>query len=108
MSGRVEEGQALARKVLDCANALHQLRSESHYNLARAYAISAREDPDFVSGAATHLWWVLTAHPDYQHYYMQDSTFDNVRDQIDRELRLKPDPAEEYRRAVADRLAQPN
>ena len=108
LSGRVEEGQALARKVADCANALHQLRSEAHYNLARAYAMSAREDPEYVSRSATELWWALVAHPDYQHYYIQDSTFDSVRDQIDRELRDKPDPVDEYRRAVADRLVQPH
>jgi hypothetical protein len=108
LSGRVAEGQALARKVVDCANELHQLRSEAHYNLARSYAISARENPDVVARAASELWWVLVANPDYQHYYIQDSTFDSVRDQIDRELRDKPDPVDEYRRAVANRLVQPN
>jgi serine/threonine protein kinase/tetratricopeptide (TPR) repeat protein len=105
LNGRVQEGQAQARRALAYANEVHQLRSESHYNLARAYAISAHDDPRFVSLAANELWWVLLAHPDYEHYYFQDSTFDSVRDQIDRELRLKPDPRDEYRRRVAARLA---
>ena len=105
LSGRVQEGQVQARKTLAYANELHQLRSESHYNLARAYAISAHDNPRFVSLAANEIWWVLVAHPDYEHYYFQDSTFDSVRDQIDRELRLKPDPADEYRRRVAARLS---
>ena len=105
LSGRVQEGQTQARKALAYANEVHQLRSESHYNLARAYAISAHDNPRFVALAANELWWVLVAHPNYEHYYFQDSTFDSVRDQIDRELRLKPDPAEEYRRRVAARLS---
>jgi eukaryotic-like serine/threonine-protein kinase len=105
LSGRVQEGQAQARKALAYANEVHQLRSESHYNLARVYAISSHDNPRFVSLAANELWWVLVAHPDYERYYFQDSTFDSVRDQIDRELRLKPDPADEYRRRVAARLS---
>ena len=35
----------VARGVLGFSNAVHQLRGESHYNLARAYAVSARNDP---------------------------------------------------------------
>ncbi len=105
LSGRVQEGQAQTQKALAYANEVRQLRSESHYNLARAYANSAHDNPRFVSLAANELWWVLVAHPDYEHYYFQDSTFDSVRDQIDRELRLKPNPRDEYRRRVAARLA---
>jgi eukaryotic-like serine/threonine-protein kinase len=108
LSGRVQEGQAQARKALSYANKLHQFRGECHYNLARAYAISARDNPHFVSLAADELWWALVAHSDYQQYYIQDSTFDSVRDQIDREFRLKPDPADENRRRGAARLIQAN
>ena len=45
LGGKVEEGRALARKALDLANALKQYRAESHYNLARAYAICAKRPP---------------------------------------------------------------
>ena len=86
----MEEGRALARKALDLANALKQYRAESHYNLARAYAICARNDPQLIGQTAGHLWSVFVSNPLYQSYYAQDSTFDPVRDQIAVALRASP------------------
>jgi eukaryotic-like serine/threonine-protein kinase len=106
-AGRAEEGRAVARKVLDFANALHHLRSESHYNLASAYAVSARTDPQFVPLAANELWWAFVAHPVYQDHYLRDPTFDLVRAQVDHEFHAKPDPSEEHQRLLAARAVQP-
>ena len=75
-SGKAQEGQVLARKTLDLANAVHQLRGESHYSLAQAYAALARTDHQFVARAADELWWVFVANPASQGRYLQDIAFD--------------------------------
>ena len=41
LGGKVQEGRALARRALDLAIELKQYRGESHYNMARAYAVCA-------------------------------------------------------------------
>ncbi len=105
---RVQEGQSVARKALACANALHQLRGESHYTLAGAFAVSAQTDPQYVPLAAKELWSALVTNPVYQDHYLLDRAFDPVRAQIDQEVQLKPDPTDEYRRLVAARMAQSN
>ena len=83
IGGKAEEGHVLARKTLDLANALNQLKSESHYSLAQAYAALARNDHEFVAQAADELWRVFVANPSNQVNYRQDSAFDGVREQID-------------------------
>ncbi len=95
-----EAGRAVARRLLDFANVLHHARGDSHYNLACAYGISARQNPEFVPMAASHLWQAVVAHPLYQNHYLRDPVFDPVRAQIDQELRTKPDPSEEHRRLL--------
>jgi eukaryotic-like serine/threonine-protein kinase len=107
IGGRVHEGQALAQKTLDLANALQLLRSESHYSLAQSYAMLARNDRQYVALAADELWWVFVANPSNQvNYYVQDKVFDAVREQINAALRLKPDPIGEHERLVEATLAR--
>jgi serine/threonine protein kinase len=107
LSGHLEEGRALARRALDLALILKQHRGECHYYLARAYAISARTDPQFMAEAANQLYRALVANPEYrERYYEVDSLFDPVRVQIDAALRDRPDPAEAYRRQLATPLAR--
>jgi eukaryotic-like serine/threonine-protein kinase len=105
-SGKASEGQVLARKTLDLANTLHQLRGESHYSLAQAYATLARNDYEFVARAAGELWWVFVANPANQGRYLQDIAFDPVREQIDAALRDKGDPVAEHARLVTTPLAR--
>jgi tetratricopeptide (TPR) repeat protein len=105
-SGKAHEGQVLARKALDLANSLHQLRGESHYSLAQAYSVLARTDQQFVGQAAEELWWVFVANPVNQGRYLQDIAFDPVREQIDAGLRSKPSPAAEHARLVNTPLAR--
>ena len=107
LCGRVQAGQAW-RKAMAYANALHQFRGETHYNLASAYAVSARSDSLFVPLAANEIWCALVAHPLYRDYYLLDSAFDGVRPQIDQELKRKPDPTERYRRMIVTRFVQAN
>ena len=106
IGGKAHEGQVLAQKTLDLANALNQLRGESHYALAQAYATLARDDRQFVAQAARELWWVFVANPSNRVNYLQDSAFDPVREQIDAELGRKPDPAGEHERLVTAPLAR--
>jgi serine/threonine protein kinase len=106
IGGEAQEGQVLARKTLDLANALHLFRGESHYALAQAYATLARSDRQFVARAAGELWWVFVANPANRVNYLQDSAFDAVRGEIDAELGLKPDPAGEHERLVTASLAR--
>ena len=106
IGGKAQEGQILARKTLDLAICLNSLQSESHYNLAQAYATLAQNDPAFVAQAAAELWWVLVANPSNQINYLQDSAFDPVREQIDAVLRRKPDPTAEHQRLLAMSQAQ--
>ena len=79
LAGHAPEGRAVARRVLDFANAARHARGESHYNLACAYAVSARNDSQFVPLAANELWWALVAHPVYRDHYLRDPMFDPVR-----------------------------
>ncbi len=108
LGGRVQEGQSLARRALEFANTLHQFRGATHFNLASAYAISARSDPQFVRLAAKELCRSLVAHPLYRDYYLVDPTFDAVRAQIDEEVQRSPDPSDQYRQMIAARIVQSN
>jgi len=101
LNGRVEEGRSIARRALDLAILLKRPRADSHYNLARAYAVSARTEPEFIARAANQLYRALVAHPLYRKYYAQDSAFSAVRVQIDAELERMPDPSDVHRRRLA-------
>jgi eukaryotic-like serine/threonine-protein kinase len=98
LTGRAEEGRAIARRVLDFANVLNRFKGDSHYNLACAYGVSARSDPQFVPLATNELWQAFAAHPLNQDHYLRDPAFDPVRSRID----------QEYRRLVAARPGQSN
>jgi hypothetical protein len=106
LGGKVQEGRVLARKALDLANALNRYRPESHYNLARAYALCARGNPQLVATTAKNLWQAFVSNPAYQGYYEQDSTFELVRAQIALALRGTSDPAVEHQKIVTGRLVQ--
>jgi hypothetical protein len=106
INGKAREAQILARQTLDLANALRQLRSESHYNLAQAYAVLARDDRAYVPQAANELWHVFVANPSNRARYLQDLSFDAVREQIDSALEGKPDPTSEHDRLVSAPLAR--
>jgi len=88
-NGKVEEARMIARRTLDLAIALGHPGSESHYLLARVYAVLARTDPEFIALAAKELWWVFSANTLNQSQYVQDSEFDAVRAQLDVELGRK-------------------
>ena len=86
-SGKVEEGRALAKAALHLAVVLEQPRAQSHYQLARAYAVLVSNRfwihrPD----GRGQLVWAFEAHQDYRRYYAQDSMFDAIRRQIDAEV----------------------
>ncbi len=85
---------------------MKRYRAESHFNLARAYAVCARSDPERLGQAAGHLWSAFVSHPSYQILYAQDATFDPVREQIDAVLRCKLDPTAEHQRLVAETSAR--
>jgi hypothetical protein len=108
LGGHAGEGRVVARRVLDFANAVHQAQGDSHYNLAVAFAVSARSDLQLVPLAAKELWWARVAHPAYQDQYLRDSTFDPVRAQIDQEVRRKPDPTGTRQRLISARITQSN
>ena len=87
----------------------HCISSEvSRVTTWRAFTLFRREkDPRFVSQAADELlggFWsqILTIRITIS----KDSTFDRVRDQIDREFRHKPNPLDEYRRLIVNRLVR--
>ncbi len=106
LGGKVQEGRVLARKALDLAITLNQYRPESHYNLARAYALCVHSEPQLVAATADNLWRAFVSNPAYQDYYEQDSAFDPVREQIAVVLRGMRDPAVEHQKIVMERLAQ--
>jgi len=106
LNGKFQEGRAIARRALDLAITLRLPPDESHYYLARAYAISARTDPQFIAKAADQLYWVFVAHPLNHGVYARDPAFKPVRAQVDEELLKKPDPTEVYRRRISMLLAQ--
>jgi hypothetical protein len=106
VGGKAHDGLVLARKTLDLAKSLHQLKGESHYNLAQAYATLAQSDHQFAAQAAGELWWVFAANPANQDRYLRDIAFDPVREQIDTVLRGKPDPTVEHARLIAERATR--
>jgi len=106
--GKFQESRAIARRTLDLAITLRLPRGESHYNLAWAYAISARTDPQFIAKAADQLYRVFVANPLNHRNYARDPAFEPVRYQIDAELRKKPDPTEVYRQRLSTLLAHAN
>jgi len=108
LNGKFQEGRAIARRALDLAITLRLPRGESHYNMARAYAMSARIDPKFIAGAADQLYLVFVASPFNNRNYTMDPAFEPVRYQIDAELRKKPDPTELYQQRLAMPLARAN
>jgi serine/threonine protein kinase len=86
---KVEEARTIAQRTLDLAVALGHPTSESHYHLARVYAVLARTDPEFIAPAAKELCWVFGVNPLNQSHYAQNSEFDAVRGQLDAELRRR-------------------
>jgi len=86
-NGKVEEGRMIARRALDLSIGLKYLCGESHYNMARACAVSGRTDPQFIGEAADQLFHALHANQAYQAQYEIDQTFDAVRAQMNTALR---------------------
>jgi tetratricopeptide (TPR) repeat protein len=101
LNGKLQEARELARRTLDLSIALGLPRAESHYNLARTYAMSARADSQFVAQAADQLHKFLVAHPSNQSVYARDPAFAPVRHQIDEHLRSRPDPAALYHQRLS-------
>ena len=108
LNGRFQEGRAIARRALDLAITVGLPRGESQFNMARAYAMSARTEPQFIAEAADQLCELFVANPLNQKIYARDPTFEPVRDQISAEMRKKPDPTEAYRRGLSTPLADAN
>ena len=77
----------IARRALDLSIDLKYLCGESHYNMARACAVSGRTDPQFIGEAADQLFHALHANQAYQTQYEIDQTFDGVRTQMNAALR---------------------
>jgi serine/threonine protein kinase/Flp pilus assembly protein TadD len=92
--GKVDEGLAIARRALELSNALKLFRGESHFNMARACAISAGKEHRLVAEAANQLSQALHFNKDYIILYNREQDFDAVRVQIDIDLgrMLEPDP----------------
>ena len=107
-NGKFQEGRATAQRALDLSITLGLPRGESHYNLARAYAMSARTDPQFIAEAADQLYRLFVANPLNHGIYTMEPAFEPVRYQIDAELRKMPDPHEVHRRLLSTPLAQAN
>jgi serine/threonine protein kinase len=103
-NGKHQEGRAIARRALDLALAAGLPPAESHFNLARAYAVSARTDSRFVAPAADQLYKLFVAHPANRRFYTEDRAFDPVREQIDAVLHQKPDAAGVHRQRLLTRL----
>jgi eukaryotic-like serine/threonine-protein kinase len=99
-SGRVAEGQKIARFALDLAIALRQPTGESHLNLARAFVFADQIGSTNVPEAADQLFHAFVAHPLYKNRYAQDARFNTVRAQLDAILDSMPDPGVEYQRGV--------
>jgi hypothetical protein len=99
--GRVKEGRAIARLALDLAIASKMQVAESHYNLARAHAVSDQIVLTDVATAADHLYRSFVAHPYYKKRYAGDATFYAVRVQLDAILDSMPDPSAEHHRRLA-------
>jgi serine/threonine protein kinase/tetratricopeptide (TPR) repeat protein len=91
--GKFFEAREIARRALDFAIALGLPRGESHYNLARAYAISARTESQFIARAADQLFKVFAAEPLYRNAYVSDREFGPLRCRIDAELHQQQVPA---------------
>jgi hypothetical protein len=108
LNGKFQEGRAIARRALDVSITLRLPRGESQFNMARAYAMSARTEPQFIAEAANQLYELFVANPLNQNIYASDPTFGPVRDQISAEMRKKPDPTEAHRRGLSTPLADAN
>ena len=100
VSGRIDEGRAIARRAVDLAIELGQPRGMSHYNLARACADSAAFGKKYVEQAAHQLYCAFVANPLYKNKYEDDPTFDPVRSSVDALLDRRPDPSKEYHRRL--------
>ncbi len=90
-----------SRRVLDAAILLNRHCPASHYNFAKVIVMAAPIDPDSIVDAANQLYLTFVGQPLYRLNYEQDSTFNQVRQQINVHLKRKPDPTERYQRRLA-------
>ena len=104
--GRLPEGRAIAHRALDLAIALGLPTGESRYNVAWACAMSSRTDPQFIVEAAEQLYQLFVTNPLNQGSYASDPAFEPVRNQIDAELREKPDPTKMHHKGLSTGLAR--
>ncbi len=72
--GLVEQAIKLSENAVKASEELEYLRGESHYALARSYAVAAASKPDFTRKAAAELESAARYHPDYRNI-----TFNNDR-----------------------------
>lgn len=106
--GKVDESRDIARRGLDLAITINGNRGSCHYALARAYAVTARVQPEFLAGAAKHLKYSFqsNSHQVYQGAYARDSAFDPVRGPLDSLLKSKLVHSPESRKPPSSPLAQ--
>jgi serine/threonine protein kinase/tetratricopeptide (TPR) repeat protein len=101
IAGSFEEARMVARRAVDLAIMLRiPMRGSCHFYLARALAMKARSDPEFVQGAAEQLYLAIAANAGFREWYRQEGDFDPVRSPIDAALKQMEDPA-----TVRSRLA---
>jgi serine/threonine protein kinase/tetratricopeptide (TPR) repeat protein len=83
--GRVEEGQAMARRALNLAQRFERTSELSQICLARACAVAAGTDRRLLEEAADHLARVFATNPAYfrQKYDQEKKDFDPVRKELD-------------------------
>jgi hypothetical protein len=105
MGGKLEEARSLAQAALRLVVALKQPLAESHFNLARAFAVSAIRDRQYIAKTVEQLAWSFQAHEDYRRYYAENEIFDPLRPQIDAVVERK---VEEYRALRGRPLARAN
>jgi serine/threonine protein kinase/tetratricopeptide (TPR) repeat protein len=105
MSGKLEEARAVAQAAVHLAFTLKLPRAESHLNVARAFAVSAIKDRQYIAKTVDELAWAFQAHEDYRRYYAQDETFNPIRQEIDAAVERR---IEQYRSQLGRPLAKAN
>ncbi len=101
---QVKQACEFARKTLDLVIKLRRHSAESHFNLARAYAVAGRTDRAMIVEAADQLYHATASNREFDDKYRRSPAFDAVRDQIAPvlaqmpEIHRLPDPDGESRR----------
>ena len=83
--GEVDKAISMARRGVEYADQIKQSQGESHYHLARAFAVAARSDPEQLQEAALHLHKARSYNREfYLEWFGQDAFFEGQQAKIRR------------------------